>query len=327
MNSSVKIIILFITLLVVDCFASISLKTDRNSVHIGESINLTLKLSYPEDAIVDYGTFDRDSIGVFEKINHVQLEKKSSNGQVYEVWQLVYTTFADSGAYPFGPLTLRYMKEQKEFEEESDLIDIAVYSVLSKGAVTYLDSTGTEKQLPLDSLQTVLQLKSIKDYTMTAKEKLFLTWLFIGIVAVIIFIYFILRRKKGKEATEKTVVKDIIPADVIALKKLAELKQKDYLKRSEFDLFATEISYITREYLENRYAFIAVELPTCDIKEEAQKYIIDREIFGNLKTLLDVTDFVKFAKYIPLEHEMKSFLEVAEIFFVSTSNSESADKK
>jgi len=290
MNRSVKIVLVFISLLAINCYASISLKTDRSSVRIGERIDFIMELSYPEGAIVDYGSWGGDSIGVFEKIEHILLEKKSVEGQVHEARRMVYTTFADSGKHPFGPLKLRYMMEQQEYEEESGQIEITVISVLAEGAVSYLDSTGKEKQLPLDSLQVVLPLKSIREYTLTAREKLFLSWLMVGLAVVSVFLYFLLRRKKGKAKIGKTVVKKIIPADVIALDKLAKLRQKEYLKRGEYDLFATEISYITREYMENRYAFIAVELPTCDIKGEAQKYITDREIFGKLEKLLDVTD-------------------------------------
>ena len=70
---------------------------------------------------------------------------------------------------------------------------------------------------------------------------------------------------------------------------------------------------------ENRYGFIAAELPTSEIKVEAKSYISDRSLLEELEKLLDITDFVKFAKYIPLEHEMLTFLDTAEKFGRSTS--------
>ena len=318
MNRSKKIILIIISLLTISCFASITLESDKRSVRIGERIDFKIQLSYPEKAIVDYGSLEKDSIAGFEKLEQKLIEKKNEKGIVNETIRMVYTTFADSGKHVFGPLKLKYMLNQEEYEQESESIEIYVNSLLSHGSVSYIDSTGQQKELPLDSLQSVLPLKTVKEYLLTDKEKLFLTWLVVGILFVTIVVYIMLRKKKNGSKVVKIIPKVIIPADVIALEKLAELKKKDYLKRGEHDLFATEISYITREYMENRYEFAAVELPTCDVKTEAQKYITDRTILEDLEKLLEITDFVKFARYIPLEDEMKPFIDIAEKFFGTT---------
>ena len=121
-----------------------------------------------------------------------------------------------------------------------------------------------------------------------------------------------MRRKKKSivrlEIKEKVV---IIPAHIKAFEKLDELKKKNYLSKGNFKEFAAELSLITRLFLEDRYLFPGAELPTGELKEEITKYITKSKLLQGMHKLLEITDYVKFAKFIPLEAELKGFLDFA----------------
>ena len=81
--------------------------------------------------------------------------------------------------------------------------------------------------------------------------------------------------------------------------------------KGNFKEFAAELSLITRLFLEDRYLFPGAELPTGELKEEIAKYIVKIELLEGMHKLLEITDYVKFAKFIPLEAELKGFLDFA----------------
>lgn len=90
-----------------------------------------------------------------------------------------------------------------------------------------------------------------------------------------------------------------------------DLKNKKYLERGDFKEFASELSLIIRLFLEDRYHFPGAEIPTEELKIEIEKYIKENNQLERIYKLLEVTDFVKFAKFIPLEEELNNFLDFA----------------
>ena len=96
------------------------------------------------------------------------------------------------------------------------------------------------------------------------------------------------------------------PAHIIALEKLAKLKEKKLWQSDKVKQYHIELSEVLREYLENRYYVTALEQTTYEILINMRSVQIENEPMEKLKQLLTLSDLVKFAKEQPLatENEM-----------------------
>ncbi|NOR45669.1 MAG: hypothetical protein GQ534_08805, partial [Candidatus Delongbacteria bacterium] len=215
------------------------------------------------------------------------------------------------GEQKLGPIICSYVINKKIKNFTSDSIKIVIHSIL-QGNISYIDSTGKQKTMPLDSLKMVLPIKDIGKYKLSVTEKKYIISFILLLILIAVLIYFFMKRKRNGiehvEIKEKIV---IIPAHIKAFEKLDELKKKNYLSKGNFKEFAAELSLITRLFLEDRYLFPGAELPTGELKEEIAKYIEKAELLQGMHKLLEITDYVKLAKFIPLEAELKGFLDFA----------------
>ena len=66
---------------------------------------------------------------------------------------------------------------------------------------------------------------------------------------------------------------------------------------------STNISEILRTYIENKFEFNAMEIPTNDIIKELKKIIINKHNIESIRTVLYRADNIKYAKGLSLEKE------------------------
>lgn len=115
------------------------------------------------------------------------------------------------------------------------------------------------------------------------------------------------------------------PAHEIALQELELLLAKDYLNNGHFKQFYIEISEIIRRYIEGRYFVPALEETSREIIQELEKQEMEVHQKGGLADFLELSDLVKFAKYIPGSDEnektsdwARNFIEETKIIFEET---------
>jgi len=107
-----------------------------------------------------------------------------------------------------------------------------------------------------------------------------------------------------KNRPEKTInwqfsEKPALPAHEIALKKLQLLASSGYCEQGEIKLFYSELSFITREYIENRFRVAALESTTDELMRAIQPYLKAESQHKSLNEILSLADLVKFAKAEP----------------------------
>ena len=81
-----------------------------------------------------------------------------------------------------------------------------------------------------------------------------------------------------------------------------------------------------REYIAARYGISAMEMTTSEIFPELEKEVGDKTVCGDLKTLFERADFVKFAKYVASEQENASAVPVA-VKFVNDTYQHDIERK
>ena len=140
------------------------------------------------------------------------------------------------------------------------------------------------------------ELKDIKK-PFSIKFTFFEYFLPILIIVIIIAIIFLIIKMKNKKPIFSPPKKKKIPAHIIALEKINRLKLKNLLEKRKVKEYYTEISWICREYLENRFGFPFLELTGFEIRQILKKHNIEKS--SELKNILTTCDKVKYAKYIP----------------------------
>lgn len=123
-------------------------------------------------------------------------------------------------------------------------------------------------------------------------------WLLL-IVAVVAAIYFGRKyRKTGKFITlpEKPQPKPW----TVALQRLESLKAKNLWENGMEKEYFTQLTDILRDYLYDRFGINAMEMTSRQIMQTLADQADVREHRGYVRKILDVADFVKFAKVRPL---------------------------
>lgn len=94
----------------------------------------------------------------------------------------------------------------------------------------------------------------------------------------------------------------VIPPYVIALRRLEEIKESKAWQ-SDIKGFYTQVTDVIREYIDKQFSINAMELTTDQILELTKKNPEFEQVRTMLKDMLQLSDLVKFAKYIPMEDD------------------------
>jgi hypothetical protein len=123
-----------------------------------------------------------------------------------------------------------------------------------------------------------------------------------------------LRKLKNKKPEIEPVI-NVEPAHIIALRELDILKEEMLWQKGETKRYYTRLTGILRQYLENRYGILSLELTTSETLEALLKTGFKKdESFKILKSVLTGADLVKFAKYKPQDEENEQNLDNTYIF-------------
>ena len=119
------------------------------------------------------------------------------------------------------------------------------------------------------------------------------------------------------------------PADEVALEKLDEIKAQKIWKDGKVKEYQTELTDVVREYIGRRFDVQSTE-KTSDETLQAMKPLIEKDLYGRLKSMLQLADLVKFAKWhtTPDENEtalMTAYDFVNETKIANDENDENGD--
>ena len=137
-----------------------------------------------------------------------------------------------------------------------------------------------------------------------AKWTDYLAWI-ISIISLML-IYGLYRyyqhRKKLKEIPEVIVPPITRLPHEIAIQKLLELKQSRLWEKGDVKEYHVQLTFILREYLENRFNIPALESTSNEIIRDLKTSSLNADQLNTVDNILNIADWVKFAKGIPEEH-------------------------
>jgi LPXTG-motif cell wall-anchored protein len=238
----------------------ISYAVDKNKILIGESLKLTLEAVVPVDFKTDF--YAIESIEHFEFLKPVQID--SSIGDNRKTIKAVYTlTSFDSGHWVIPPFVLNS-------KLKSDTIPVDVVFAAFNPEQDYHD------------IKDIIEVKE--------KEKKDWLWYAVaGTVLVLLLIYFLLRKKKKPVP----VTVPALNAYEEAIKQLAELKKQNLSGKD----FHTRLVEIFKLYVLRKKNILSLQKTTDGLVMQLRTIMADMDKYTQLQQALQLSDFVKFAKY------------------------------
>ena len=275
--------------------AKVDFKVQLDSAHLlmGKTMNLKLTIKQPmADAgivIVPADSVPQIEFCQLDSLPALNLES-SANGQNIFTAQYKIQAF-DSGDYRIPPLA---------YINGGD-------TVFSNGVSLKVVPVDVSKLKDIHPIETVGRYESrwydvlpdwVTDY-----------WL-IGVIILIVIAgaivaYFIFVKKIPVNVLPK---KKPIPPYNVAMMKLQELRSRNLWETGKERAFYTELTDILREYLDRRFGINAMEMTSTQIKEALNSNSETRLSRVLVEQVLEIADFVKFAKEQPSPQEnMASF--------------------
>lgn len=301
MKKSLVILFLIIKLILAQP-VQFHIKVVPDSITIGDKVSLFLTYDFADSFRVKLLPWEKklpEYVEFFDK----SLKKPKTNDSNQN--QIVYhIALFDTGKINLPPFQFQVLKKTTDslgFTISSDSVIIYVQSVIKDTSMAKLQPPEPPIALPFP----------LKKYVPV----------FLAIVLVLILIYWIYRKWKNKpsaKVTEQVAHKPTIPAHEIALSKLKELKERKILSPVDLQKVFTELSFILREYLENRYSFPALESTTREIKISLKKELTNPDLLVNILKILEICDLVKFAKYQSETMQLNQLLDMAIDFVQKT---------
>lgn len=252
---------------------------DTTNIRIGEQFVYKISVDGTENVIIP--KLELKNLEVIDSLKTDTVKNKL-------VKKYILTGF-DSGAF--------YIPQQQIFiKNQAYLTD----SLLVNVATVAIDTTKIKK----------FPIKGIKSESYKFSDfKVYLYWL-IGILIFIgILLYFFVFKKK-KQQEFKQITPTLPPLED-AIQKLKELDQKLLWQNNKVKKYYSELTKITRTYIEKELKVPALENTTDELIEtlkdlDKTKLIeTDNETIKKLKKLLQQADLVKFAKSKPLANEIE----------------------
>lgn len=302
MTKRYLICIIWILLLPVAVLAQATVRAElsETQIMIGDQVQLQIRVTQPGDAKVDIDLNPITEVEGLEIVSEKDPVLKEDPGMSYLEKNVMLTSF-DSGEYVVPQIPIRLIKNDGTTQDlQTNPIPLFVNTI----------------NVNSDSLQ-LAPIKDIEreDYTLMDSLPYLLGGAGALLIGLLIWWFFI--KKHSDQDKEKTVI--IRPAHEVALEKLDDLDREQLWQKGRIKDYYSVLTYVAREYLENRYKIPALENTTGEIVQKLSKFPeIDQSLQNTLRQILTSSDMVKFAKAEPAAAFHTEALDKTRQFIVTT---------
>ena len=272
---------------------SVESKVDRSAIFIGDIIKYSVLITHDPDVELQSPSLAAN-LGSFEIRDYKVLDPVKENEQIISQTDYLISTFV-TGEFDIPALEIIYKTTD----------DTTLKTIKTEPITILVKSLNPDEAGDIRDIKPPLEPP--RDY------RQLILWTIIGIAIVALVFtafYYVKRRREGKSFIPKRS-KPPRPAHEIALEALDRLSKRDLLKDGKIKQYYVELSDIIRNYIEARYYIIAPEMTTNQLLDKMLREQINADHLHLLREILDNSDIVKFAKYIPSERENQETTELA----------------
>jgi len=253
---------------------------DKTNILIGEQINFLIEVNIPENEPI--GFFSPDSIPHFEFLQRGKIDTTNTNkGTILK--QLFRITSFDSGQWVIPSYSL---PQSENLKTDSIIINVGF--------------------MPMDTTKDYNDIKEIIDVNAVKEQDW--TWYYVGggLGLLLLLIYLLTRRKKKKELQATAITEKIVDPYTEAMEELDKLQKDATGVKSDAKLYYTRLTDIFRRYVERKKGIHSLQQTTDDLVTQLRGIGLDKEPYNQLAQALRLSDFVKFAKYIPTDPDNRN---------------------
>lgn len=254
--------------------ATIKATVDKNKVLIGQLFQLTVEVGLSPESVISFVNID--SIEHFELVEKPVIDTVSSNGSTTIKGVYTLTSF-DSGHWVIPSFILF-----PGVQTDSIPVDI-VFS-------------------EFDADQDYHDIKDILEIS-PSKSKIAWWWYTAAAILVLaLLLLYLLRKRKPQFVPVSRIV--INPYEE-AMKKLEQLERD----KPEIKQYHSRLTDIFRLYIFKKKKILSLQKTTDDLVLQLKNLNLSKEQFDRLSQSLGLSDFVKFAKYIPSDDDDRTCFE------------------
>lgn len=281
----------------------ITLSLDRDSMLVGDQVEMTLHVSYHRAISLSFPTLGDTLMPGVEVVRTSKLDTlRSKKGEELVSVQRKYTLTSFDGGVVYTLPQITFMLQRGE------VVDTFTSNRLQLKVAFP----------PMDSLFTPNDIKPPMQYPVTLAEALPYVGGALLLVALVAFlVYYVEQRRKNQPVFFKPKPRE--PAHVVALRELNRVKKEQLWQHGKTKDFYTRISEIARVYIEDRYCIQAMEQTSDELLralDEAK--CCDRALVDKLREVLYISDLAKFAKYTPQPDENEASMGSVYLFVEKT---------
>ena len=280
----------------------VSVSVDSTTLFIGDQTDMHLQVTHDKQEVVQMPIYGETLMPGIEIVDRtIVATTYLANDQVQLNQYLTLTSFADSLFY-ISPIP---------FVNGDD-------TIFSEGI-----SLNVVQPFEMDSAD--MAITDIKDIY---KAKIWwwgnIRWILLALVCIGlgIGIYYLARyiaqHKKGEEITKPSEPQR--PAEEIALEALDQIKREKIWQSGQTKQYHTQLTDVIRTYIAQRYDFSSNEKTSDEILREMHIRLQDnRDLYNQLRKMLQLADLVKFAKWTTTPDENELSLRIAYDFVHQTT--------
>ena len=257
---------------------------DTSRIYIGDQINYTVTVDQPSGLSLDIATHKDTLLKNIEILSGPVTDTLSLDASRLRITKRYLITSFDSGFYEVPPTYAELTSETglKRFYSDYSMLEVMRVRIA-----------------PSDTTAKIYDIVGPYKAPLTAGEVL--PWLLFALLAaalVWVIIRLIRRFRKTKPGQEPVIINE--PAHVKAFRSLEKLKEEKLWQKGEVKQYYSRLTEILRQYLEDSYGVYSLEMTTSETLEELLKTGFRKDDnFQRIKTILNGSDLVKFAKYKP----------------------------
>ncbi len=284
--------------------------TDTNKILIGDHLNLYVQVNSSPQTEIIFPEI-KDSLGKLEIVQTYPIDTQKTANEIKLQRKIVLTAF-DTGNIFIPQLNILYLKK-----------------ATNQYASIFTDSIPIfVKGIEVDTTKDIKDIKGIIEVPLTFWDYFPYILIALGLLVIGYLIYFFMKRKGKEQASPEPK----IPPHIEALEALKQLDKEKLWQKGSVKEFHIRLTEIVRRYIERRFEIPALEMISNEIIQTLDnKFQLDTELTSKLRRSFEISDLVKFAKYIPISDEnnfcFKTALEFVEATIPKAPENPNIDKQ
>lgn len=180
--------------------------------------------------------------------------------------------------------------------------------------------------MPVDTTHAEYDIKTVDapPFVLWDYVPAWVIYLLIALLVIAAGIYAYWRWGRKEKGSEAATEEQTIPPYERAIQALHELKDSKLWQQGQEKAYYTTLTEILRVYIDQRFHINAMEMTSTQIIETLRRNEETKAVNRQLRSILEMADFVKFAKMRPLPDDNEQVMRYAETFVEETKPEEKA---